>query len=159
MDIDLDSILNDALDQLESLDKIDQSISISSNTEIKNFDIKSTSFNNKSNQESNIKSQDSILESNHSFNNLEDSLLKFQENEDYTTEKATNEDDVKIPTAHNKVERLLATNVKVMESLNQALEQAKLANDEGNVNFLGGRLEIHAKHGWMLRSITKKQRA
>lgn len=74
-------------------------------------------------------------------------------------ELGTVEEEVKIATAHTMVERLLATNVKVMESLNQALEQAKLANDEGNVNFLGGRLETHAKHGWMLRATTKKQRA
>jgi starvation-inducible DNA-binding protein len=72
---------------------------------------------------------------------------------------STLEEDVKIPTATNMVDRLLAANVKVIASLNQALEQAKVANDEGVINFLGARLETHAKHGWMLRATNKKDRA
>ena len=74
-------------------------------------------------------------------------------------ELTTLEEDVKIPTATNMVDRLLAANVKVIASLNQALEQAKVANDEGVINFLGARLETHAKHGWMLRATNKKDRA
>lgn len=74
-------------------------------------------------------------------------------------ELTTVEEETKIATASGMVERLLATNDAVIASLKLAVEQAKLANDEGNINFLGGRLEVHAKHGWMLRSVTKKQRA
>ena len=74
-------------------------------------------------------------------------------------ELTTLEEDVKIPTATNMVDKLLATNLKVIDSLNQALEQAKVVNDEGVVNFLGERLETHAKHGWMLRATNKKERA
>jgi hypothetical protein len=40
------------------------------------------------------------------------------------------------------VDKLLASNLKLMDSLNQALEQAKVVNDEGVINFLGARLEI-----------------
>lgn len=80
------------------------------------------------------------------------SLKRFQE-------LTTLEEDVKIPTASNMVLRLLETNQKVIESLNQALEQAKVANNEGVVNFLGGRLEIHSKWSWFLRATGKKERA
>jgi len=71
----------------------------------------------------------------------------------------TLEEEVKIPTATNMVDKLLASNLKLMDSLNQALEQAKVVNDEGVINFLGARLEIQAKHGWMLRATNKKDRA
>jgi starvation-inducible DNA-binding protein len=75
------------------------------------------------------------------------------------SELTTLEEDVKIPTASNMVTRLLETNQKVIQSLNQALEQAKVANNEGAVNFLGARLEIHAKWSWFLRATAKKDRA
>ena len=73
-------------------------------------------------------------------------------------ELTTLQDDSKIPTAEKMVEKLLVANDHVIESVNKAIEQAKLANDEGLVNFLGGRLEAHTKHGWMLRATTKKNR-
>jgi starvation-inducible DNA-binding protein len=73
-------------------------------------------------------------------------------------ELATVEDDNKIPTSAAMIDKLLETNDRVIESLKKAVEQAKIANDEGVVNFLGGRLEIHAKHGWFLRATTKRNR-
>lgn len=73
-------------------------------------------------------------------------------------ELSTIEEEVKIPTAEKMVEKLLVANDHVIEGINKAIEQAKLAHDEGVVNFLGGRLEAHTKHGWMLRSTTKKNR-
>ena len=73
-------------------------------------------------------------------------------------ELTTVDEEIKIPTASAMVERLLLTNDRVLESIAKALEQAKLANDEGLVNFLGGRREAHTKHGWMLRATTKKNR-
>lgn len=80
------------------------------------------------------------------------SLKRFQE-------LTTIEEDVKIPTASNMVSRLLDTNQKVITSLNAALEQAKVTNNEGVINFLGERLEIHAKWSWFLRSTAKRDRA
>lgn len=74
-------------------------------------------------------------------------------------ELTTLEEDVKIPTAANMVLRLLETNQKVIISLNTALEQAKVENNEGVINFLGERLEIHAKWSWFLRATSKKDRA
>jgi starvation-inducible DNA-binding protein len=80
------------------------------------------------------------------------SLKRFQE-------LTTIEEDVRIPTASNMMIRLLDTNQKVIQSLNAALEQAKVSNNEGVINFLGERLEIHAKWSWFLRSTAKKDRA
>ena len=74
-------------------------------------------------------------------------------------ELTTVEDEVKIPTATVMIEKLLATNDQVIDSLNKAMEQAKIANIEGIVNFLGGRLELHGKHGWFLRATSKRNRA
>ena len=74
-------------------------------------------------------------------------------------ELTTVEDEVKIPTATVMIEKLLATNDQVIASLNKAMEQAKIANNEGIVNFLGGRLEVHGKHGWFLRATSKRNRA
>ena len=69
------------------------------------------------------------------------------------------EEETKIPTASSMIEKLLATNDQVIDSLNKAMEQAKIANNEGLINFLGGRLEVHAKHGWFLRATSKRNRA
>jgi starvation-inducible DNA-binding protein len=80
------------------------------------------------------------------------SLKRFQD-------LTTLEEDVKIPLAHVMVERALASNLKVIVSLNQALEQAKIVNNEGVINLLGERLDVHAKWGWFLRATSKKDRA
>lgn len=68
------------------------------------------------------------------------------------------EDDKSIPTAKAMVEKLLGMNDQVIASLKDAVEKAKVANDEGMINFLGGRLEAHTKHGWFLRATTKTNR-
>jgi starvation-inducible DNA-binding protein len=75
------------------------------------------------------------------------------------TELTTIDQITKIPTATNMFDTLLADNDKVLVGIKKAIEQAKLANNEGMVNFLGGRQEAHDKHGWMLRASTKKNRA
>jgi starvation-inducible DNA-binding protein len=73
-------------------------------------------------------------------------------------ELTTIEDDNKIPTAKIMIERLLAANDKTIASVKAAIQQAKLASNEGVVNFLGGRQEALDKHGWMLRSSLKQNR-
>lgn len=73
-------------------------------------------------------------------------------------ELTTIEDDNKIPTASAMVDKLLENNDKAIKSLIAAIEAAKLANDSANENFLSSRKEAHDKHGWMLRSTTKKNR-
>ena len=73
-------------------------------------------------------------------------------------ELTTVEEEVKIPTASAMMDKLSVANDRVIASIDAALEQAKLANDEGLINFLGGRREAHTKTGWMLRATTKTNR-
>lgn len=77
---------------------------------------------------------------------------------DRFNELSSIKEDSRIPTASKMVEALLVSNDAVIKSLNAAVEQAKIANNEAFVNFLGGRLEVHGKHGWFLRSTTKTNR-
>lgn len=50
---------------------------------------------------------------------------------------------------------LLSANAEVISSLNTALTHAKQENLEDLVNFLAGRLEMHKKHAWQLKSSLK----
>jgi len=70
-------------------------------------------------------------------------------------ELATIEDELKIPTALNMLAKLEADNRKVIDSLTAAYEAANEANKVGLANFLQDRIDIHEKHGWMLRSFNK----
>ena len=47
---------------------------------------------------------------------------------------------------------LLMANDVMIQSLNECFESATVANDQGIANFIGGRLEMHAKWRWQLRS-------
>lgn len=47
---------------------------------------------------------------------------------------------------------LLVANDVMMQSLNECFEAAVGANDQGIANFIAGRLEMHAKWRWQLRS-------
>lgn len=73
-------------------------------------------------------------------------------------ELQTLQEDTKIPTASGMVDRLMEINDQVIVTLQKAMEQAKIANDGGVENFIGGRLEAHTKHGWFLRATSKKNR-
>lgn len=73
-------------------------------------------------------------------------------------ELTTISSETRIPTASTMMESLLAANDKVIQSAKAALSEAKIAGDAGVENFLGGRLETHAKHGWMLRATGKTNR-
>lgn len=64
-------------------------------------------------------------------------------------------DETNIPSAINMARKLLEDNDKVIETLNEAHKLATEANNRGITNFLEERLDIHAKHGWMLRAISK----
>ena len=68
---------------------------------------------------------------------------------------ATISDEVNIPTAINMVRKLEEDNKKVLASLATAHEQAEKAKKIGIVNFIEERIDIHDKHGWMLRAIAK----
>jgi starvation-inducible DNA-binding protein len=67
------------------------------------------------------------------------------------------EDEIKILTAQGMFEKLLADNAIVMASVEQAYVLAEAARNFGLSDFLAGRQDAHAKHGWMIRA-TLKQR-
>lgn len=65
------------------------------------------------------------------------------------------EDELKIPSPMVMFTRLEEDNQKVIASLLAAQKEAEKENKRGIVNFLEGRIDIHEKHGWMLRAIAK----
>jgi starvation-inducible DNA-binding protein len=65
----------------------------------------------------------------------------------------------KIPRARLMIEELYANNQQVIELLNQTFAVAESENQQGIMDFLAARIDAHGKHGWMLRSFLKDQRA
>jgi starvation-inducible DNA-binding protein len=65
----------------------------------------------------------------------------------------------KIPRARLMIEELLADNGQMIELLNECFAAAEAENQQGIANFVAERLDAHGKHGWMLRSFLKDQRA
>jgi starvation-inducible DNA-binding protein len=63
----------------------------------------------------------------------------------------TEEDSITKP--ENMAQRLITANEEVMSNLRDAYNKAEDASELGLSNFLQDRLTVHAKHGWMLRSI------
>lgn len=65
------------------------------------------------------------------------------------------EDEAKPETVVNMFQNLLSANGEVVNSLNKLFEVATAANKQGLADFAAARLDVHAKHGWMLRSHLK----
>jgi len=65
------------------------------------------------------------------------------------------DDQINIPTALKMFSELQLDNQKLKAEITKAYRLAESANELGLSNFLQGRLDIHAKHGWMLRAIGK----
>jgi starvation-inducible DNA-binding protein len=65
----------------------------------------------------------------------------------------------KIPRARLMIEELLANNGQMIELLNQCFGEAEQENQQGIADFIAGRIDAHGKHGWMLRSFLKENRA
>jgi starvation-inducible DNA-binding protein len=65
----------------------------------------------------------------------------------------------KIPRARLMIEELLANNSTLIELLNDCFAVAEQENNQGIANFIAERLDAQAKHGWMLKSFLKDQRA
>lgn len=51
---------------------------------------------------------------------------------------------------------LLVANTIVISSLNTAFTEATKDSNQGLADFIAGRLDIHAKHGWMIKSLLKE---
>jgi len=65
----------------------------------------------------------------------------------------------KIPRARLMIEELLADNTTLINLLNDCFAVAEQENNQGIANFIAERLDAQAKHGWMLKSFLKDQRA
>ena len=62
-----------------------------------------------------------------------------------------------IPEARSMLSTLLEDNEKLIKSISDGIKEAGIdPAHKGIENFLQDRLDIHQKHGWMLRSLTKK---
>jgi DNA-binding ferritin-like protein len=57
------------------------------------------------------------------------------------------------------IEELYANNQQLIDLLNQTFAVAEQENQQGIMDFLAARIDAHGKHGWMLRSFLKDQRA
>ena len=64
-----------------------------------------------------------------------------------------------IPRAELMFSELLMDNNKLLDCLGTCMEHAKAENNYGIENYIAERMDAHAKHGWMLKSILKKERA
>lgn len=69
------------------------------------------------------------------------------------------EDQVKIPRAMLMMEELYHDNAIILDMYKQAFHVANDADEQGVANFIAERIDAHAKHQWMLRSILKTTRA
>lgn len=65
----------------------------------------------------------------------------------------------KVPRARLMIEELLANNMQMIDLLNETFASAEQENQQGIANFIAERIDAHGKHGWMLRSFLKDQRA
>lgn len=68
-------------------------------------------------------------------------------------------DQTKIPRAELMMAELEQDNGKLLALWKEAFPVAEEANEQGIADFIAGRIDAHGKHGWMLRSILKKERA
>ena len=64
-----------------------------------------------------------------------------------------------IPRAELMFSELLMDNNKLLDCLQTCMEQAKAENNQGIENYIAERMDAHAKHGWMIKSILKKDRS
>lgn len=80
------------------------------------------------------------------------SLTRFQELSQIA-------DQIKIPRAELMVAELATDNQTMIALLNHCFNSAVAEQQEGIANFLAERLDTHGKWAWMLRSISKEERA
>lgn len=68
-------------------------------------------------------------------------------------------DQLKIPRAELMFAELAQDNEKLLGMWKEAFHVAEQADEQGICDFIASRIDAHAKHGWMLKSILKKERA
>jgi starvation-inducible DNA-binding protein len=69
------------------------------------------------------------------------------------------QDQTKIPRAMLMMEELYHDNAIILDMYKQAFHVAEEADEQGVANFIAERIDAHAKHQWMVRSILKTARA
>jgi starvation-inducible DNA-binding protein len=65
------------------------------------------------------------------------------------------QDQVNIPDARGMLSELQTDNVELITELDKAFRLAEKAGKSGIANFFQDRIDIHEKHGWMLRASSK----
>lgn len=65
------------------------------------------------------------------------------------------DDQVDVPDAQQMLAIALADNEKVIQTISEAYRAAELSGEIGLSNYLQDRMDIHKKHGWMLRATLK----
>jgi starvation-inducible DNA-binding protein len=68
-------------------------------------------------------------------------------------------DQTLIPRAELMMQELYEDNTLLLQYLKETFHVAEQEDEQGVANFIAERIDAHGKHGWMLRSILKKQRA
>jgi len=68
-------------------------------------------------------------------------------------------DQIKIPRAELMIAELLSDNAKILSMWKEMFVIAEEENEQGIADFIASRIDAHGKHGWMLRSILKRERA
>jgi starvation-inducible DNA-binding protein len=76
------------------------------------------------------------------------SLVRFKED-------SIVKDEINIPSALSMATKLKEDNMKIIVILKETQKLAEKENAVGLANFLQDRIDIHYKHDWMLRSVTK----
>lgn len=66
-------------------------------------------------------------------------------------------EDSKIVNVEMMLSNLLETNQRVIQTVTETYELAEKEKAYAYSNFLQDRLTVHAKHGWMLKSIINKK--
>jgi len=69
--------------------------------------------------------------------------------------KTVQEDTSRILFTKQMFVNLIESNDQVIASLNKAYDLANYTKQNGLSNFIQDRLDIHAKHGWQLKSLSK----
>lgn len=65
------------------------------------------------------------------------------------------EDETNILSKDEMVRELLLDNEKMIVILRKLFQVSEAAGEHGFSDFVAGRMDAHAKHGWMLRASTK----
>jgi starvation-inducible DNA-binding protein len=68
-------------------------------------------------------------------------------------------DQVKVPRAELMFKELYEDNAIILGMYKQAFHVAEEVDEQGIANFIAERIDAHAKHQWMIRSILKTARA